>query len=302
MTNKIKVLIGVNLLLALAIGFSFFTFSTSTKTDGEAFFNLEDLSQLSKFVIDGHEIVKEDDGRWIMDGTIDIAPRKMGMLFQALQKVQTIEEKEGMPSAGKEIVIYIAGAPIFTGTIASESDAVSYGKKQGQVYSIEIPGQFVAIEEIFTPSSSEWRDKTLFRTSWRTLKKWSVVYNNNPENNIEITFKDPFYDVKGITELDSAAVYQYVTSLPRIQALYIENRASFVEDTVSKFRPFCQVKMEDLVTAYNTEVNIYPFDNKVFAYLPKTKEVTEIDPKNVQNLLVSWHFFDANDPRKKAQK
>ncbi|NME68535.1 hypothetical protein [Flammeovirga aprica] len=298
MTNRIKTLIGVNLLLIVAIGFSFVDFSTANKPENLTFFNIENLGDITQFDIDGHSIQKLEDGRWVMDQNIDLAPQKVGMLFQAVQQTKIIEAKGKSIDAGKEITIYISNIPVITAKIHSESDVASFGEINGQAYAVEVPGQFVNLEEIFSPSK-EWRDKTIFRTSWKTLKNFDLQYDRNPGNNVQMKFEGQFYSVKGVSEIDSAAVYQFITSLPKTKGSTFEVRNSFVEDTVSKFKPFCIVKMEDLVPAYDVEVGIYPFQNNVFAYFPNTKEVTEIDTKQIQDVLVSWHFFDANDPRKR---
>ncbi|KXX69946.1 hypothetical protein [Flammeovirga sp. SJP92] len=299
MTNRIKVLIGVNLLLIVAIGFSFVDFSTANKPENVAFFKVENLGDITQFDIDGHSIQKLEDGRWVMDEIVDLSPQKVGMLFQAIQQTKIIETKEKGLDKGKEVVIYISNIPVFNAKIQSESDAVSFGEIDGKTYAIEVPGQFVNLEKIFSPTEAEWRDKTIFRTSWKTLKSFDIQYDRNPENNVLITFGKQFYDVRGVDNLDSAAVYQFITALPNIKGNHFEVRESFIADTVSKYRPFSRVVLEELVKAYNVEVGIYPFENKVFAYFPKTKEVAEIDSKQIQDVLVSWHFFDANDPRKR---
>ncbi|MBD0401019.1 hypothetical protein [Flammeovirga sp. EKP202] len=299
MTNKIKVLVGVNLLLIAAIGFSFVDFSTASKPENLTFFKVEHLGDITQFDIDGHSIQKLEDGRWVMDQNIDLSPQKVGRLFQTIQQTRIVENKDRVIEGGKDVVIYISNVPVITAKIQSESDIVSYGEINGETYAIEIPGQFVNLEEIFSPTKAEWRDKTIFRTSWKTLKTFDLQYDRNPENNVLISFEDPFYNVIGVNILDSAAVYQFVSSLPKTQGSNFEVRNSFIADTVSKYKPFCKVKMEDLIPAYNVEVGIYPFQNKVFAYFPKTKEVAEIDTKQIQDVLVSWHFFDANDPRKR---
>lgn len=301
MTNKLKILIGVNLLLVLAIGFSFVNFSSSETKEKEAFFRVGNLGDITAFDIDGFTVSKLEDGRWVMNNNVDVSPQKVGLLFQALQQTQIVSEENKVLTNGKELTIYVANTPVFSAIIKSESDAVSYGTSNGQTFSIEVPGQFVNIEEIFSPDEKEWRDKTLFRTSWRTLKVFDMKFDRNPENNVLITFKDPFYDVKGIQALDSAAVYQFVSSLPNSKGSHFEQRTSFLQDTVSKYKPFCTIKMEDLNKEYNVNLAIYPFGNKVFAYFPDTKEVAEVDPQRIQDVLVSWHFFDANDPRKKQR-
>ncbi|WP_281613709.1 hypothetical protein [Flammeovirga sp. SubArs3] len=301
MTNKLKVLIGVNIILVSAIVFSVFSVFPLQSNDvkGKPFFNLADLSQVNQFDINGQSIVRLEDGRWVMNGKVDVSPIFVGRVFQAMQQTQIIENKKSMPTDGKDITVYVASTPVFTGSIASEGDVMAYGNRNGEIFSIEMPGQFLNLEELFDANEKDWRDKTVFRTSWRTLKNFELTYNRNPENDVNITFKDPFYSVQNVKALDSAAVYQFVTSLPRVQVDQYEVRNSFIEDTVKKYRPFCEIIMEDLVADYNAEVFIYPFDNKVFAYFPNSNEVGTLNTKVVQDLLVSWHFFDANDPRKK---
>lgn len=299
MTNKLKILVGVNLLLVIAIGFSFVDFSTKVERKQAVFFNIENLGDITQFDIDENTIKKLEDGRWVLNDKVDISPQKIGPLFQAIQQTEIVDQPAKELKEGTNIVVYISNIPVVNALIHSESDAASFGKINGQSYAIEIPGYFVNLEELFTPDNKEWRDKTIFRTSWKTLKSFDVSYDRNPENNVLISFQDPFYDIKGISNLDSAAVYQYVTSLPNLLGSTFEVRNSFIEDTVSKYKPFCFIKMEDMMPAYNVEVGIYPFDNKVFAYFPATKEITEVDTRKIQDVLVSWHFFDANDPRKR---
>ncbi|ANQ49361.1 hypothetical protein MY04_1987 [Flammeovirga sp. MY04] len=302
MTKRIKILIGVNLCLLLAIGFSFISLeSIGEKDKGTTFFSIMDLSVVDGFVLNGQQIQRTDDGRWLLNNKVDVAPRMIGNLFQAIQQTSIIQQSEAaLPTKGVEVKVQTGGATIFEGVIASSGDASSFGQKNGKTYQIEIPGQFINIEQLFDANTS-WRDKTVFRTSWKTLKSFSMNYRLNPENNVNILFKDPFYAVEDVTALDSAAVYQFISALPKLQVQEYRDGTQFYEDTVQKFKPFCEIEMSDMVPTYNTSFKVFPFDDNVFFYFPLTKEVGVLSPNQVQDMFVSWHFFDANDPRKRGK-
>ncbi|OHX66270.1 hypothetical protein [Flammeovirga pacifica] len=304
MTKKIKILIGVNLCLLAAIGLSFFTFDTSSnEKKGKPFFDLLDLSTVDGFVLNGIKIQREEDGRWLMNDKVDVAPRMIGNIFQAIQQTSIVKQSDAtLPTSGVEIKLTTSGATLFEGIISSSGDVATFGEKNGEVYQLEIPGQFINIEQIFDASEKSWRDKTVFRTSWRSMKSFGLHYTMHPENNVDILFKEPFYEVEGISQLDSAATYQFISALPKLQVKEYRDGTLFFQDTVQKFKPFCEIEMFDMVATYNTSFKVFPFDDNVFFYFPLTKEVGVLSPDQVQDMFVSWHFFDANDPRKKSMR
>lgn len=306
MTTKLKTLISINIVLLLAIAGSAFIGQQKQDLSSEkqSFFNLSELNSINKIVSGRNTLERQPTGNWQLNGKEGIAFDKIRTLLTVMNRMEV--KREISPSFQAEVQqkINTKGIPVqvysndilireFTVYAENESEALIQRKDQPP-YAVYIPGYFINIKDIFAVNN-DWLDKRLLKTTWKTMRQLQVMYAGQMKaNGFQISYNEQnqFYQVSNISKLDTAMLYQYVSSLGRLKYLSKSNSPS-LRDSLKQFRPFSKVNLEDQNKAYNISFEVYPLEKEVFVWDKEKDNIFEVNQKAMQDILVTPQLFDA---------
>ncbi|MEH0153976.1 hypothetical protein V6R21_07490 [Limibacter armeniacum] len=305
MISKLKILIALNsILLLLIVGTLLFEGQkTEIKHEVANEFVLPDTASINKIVSGRNVLERKPDGSWVLNGKYKASPAKVKTMMAVLQRVEIKRPLEGAYRKQVKEVAKQQGVrtQIYSNDILvrdflihadNETEAIMM-REGGEPFAVYIPGYFINVDEIFKVTESSWRDQRLLPTSWRTLKKLSVRYGGPmKQNSFDIHFdeENQFYKVAGIAEMDTAALYQYVSSLDRLRFNDVVERTT-LRDSLEAFSPFSKVTLEDL--SGEKSFDVYPTDKNVYVWLKNTDEIVTVSRQPMQDVLVTPQLFSA---------
>ncbi len=304
MTNRIKLLIAINVTLLAAVLFSLQSSrSSSTLKLGQQNFTLEDTSGVEKIVLGTNTLEKTGPQEWEVNGNYQVQPSRMQSLLAVLGRLQI---KRPVPEASLDSVNNLLqnadfSVEIYDGeenlvktySLAGKGDE-TYAKlaSEDEPYILYIPGYFVNIYELFNINEQAWRDKRVLYTTWRTLQSLEIDYTGDTENDLDIKFDSSFYKVARVERLDSAKLYTYIQQYQNFEVdAYVQN-AENLKQTLSETPPFCVVLLNDLYESRNNSLMVYPNDSTVYGIIEKSGELVRMNRNMLRNYLVSREEFE----------
>lgn len=303
MTKKIKYLIALNIILIAAISLSLKkNTASSTLNDIDTQFALADSSMAYRITLGSHTLAKGQDGAWTINDKYQVDERRVQSLLVLLQRISV---KRPVSEQMKENVIQElnqAGVTVQTLDINGQElqsfrmigkDEDTYASIEGSTpYLIHIPGISVKVSDWLDTEEVDWRNRQVIQTTWRTLKKLTVSYQNDTQNSFEVAFNNNFYNVPGVNQLDSAAVYDYLVRVQEFKASrFVSNRPNLA-DSLTALSPLCSISYQDLYTERDNSLHIYPTQQTLYGVLEKGKEVIEISPRALESIMVPKSQFE----------
>jgi len=257
-------LLVVNLLFFVSTG-------TSKSTVDIDRFAVRDTAAVQAIVISNdsfENVLQRSAGGWELNGTYKVDPYLRKVLFAVLSEVgvrRQLSREEvrqlwsARDSRGYWVQLqgvdsdpfYAIGNTQFTRTYFLASD------QEG--YEVEIPGYRDYIGGIFQLTTDQWRDRSLFKSSFNSLQSLSIDFMVGRD--LDIRFKDRFFEVAEVSLLDSGAVVDYLQRFNLLQANEIISPGKFARyDSLLSTKPMATLSVTDI--AWNK-----PFDMKVFPSL-----------------------------------
>ena len=304
MTNRIKLLIGINITLLAGVLFSLQSSrSNSTIQLSQQGFTLEDTLGIKKIVLGNNSLEKTGPNDWEVNSNFKVQPSRIQSLFAVLGRLQV---KRPVPEASLDSVNSLLNSTGFSVSVYNEEEQIlknfelagkgdeTYARLEGEQtpYIVYIPGYFVNIYELFNINEQEWRDKRVLYTTWRTLQNLQIDYINDEKNDVNISFDSSFYKVAGVQKLDSAKLYSYIQQYQNFEVDAFVQNAENLKQTLSKTQPFCVVLLNDLYESRNNSLMVYPNDSTVYGIVEKSSEVVRMNRNMLRNYLVSKQEFE----------
>ena len=304
MTKKAKLLLGLNILLLVAITIALQSpFSNSSTSSSSAQFAVADTSLVQQIQLGPKKLVKEKPNAWVLNDTYLASNRKIKLLIDVLAKLDIKRPLSGqeaekisnlIKAKGQTITIKDQqGQTIQSFRIYGEGEETYASLDGGEPYNIYIPGTYLNLYEWLAAPVTEWRNKQILQTSWRTLKGLSVSYIGDTENSFEIGFNEKFYEVKGVQKLDTAALYNYIVQYQDFRITQFLTQETELKEQLKEKTPFCTIAIQDLYEQRNDTLDIYPVGKDPVGYLRRSNELVALNPKSLESVLV---------PRKAFQK
>lgn len=288
MRKSNSILIGViGVLLAANLVLSFSKNRGTSVGYDEAQFALTDTSAVSSITIGEIDLRKKD--RWfIADFPAD--PAFVDHLLNVMSRVR-IKKPVGNAEGGTsvkvngELLFDFSSNATKTKTIFSKDDSA---------YEMEIPGFTDYVGGIFELNEDQWRDRLVFNGSWRTIQRISVDYQKTNDADFEIRFKDQFFEIEGVDQVDTTAVmnflnqFQYFQANERISPGRISSADSIVTTT-----PLAVLRIEDINYQEPLELRFFPSaqDQAYHLVLDQNGEMVAIDPPRTARILKSKSEF-----------
>ncbi len=297
MSKKLQLLALINLVLlaSIVISLTWKEDKASSKSEEIVLANLA-IDQIDKIVINQNEIVLSNRV-WQVNGRYTARPSKINTLLGILSSIEIKREisQETAQSISKEttpfsIQIYQENQPSSSFEIGTLGSEIWLKTEEGKEYFVYVPGFFFNLEDYFAVTETNWRDKRILNTSWQTLQSLSVNYTGDPSNSFKIIFDSTFYNVEGITRIDSAAVYNYIVLYEGFEIRnFITDQE--IEDSLSNIIPLCTIEVNDISKKRGGRLQIYPGPQSVYGKLSEKGELVELDPRLLRTFLVNRNFF-----------
>ena len=172
----------------------------------------------------------------------------------------------------------------------------TYASLEGseESYEIYIPGYNEYVGGIFELHPDQWRDRLVLNGSWRTIQNLEINYRDKAREDIIINFEEEFFEVAGVSSLDSTAVIDYLNQFQYFQANEWISKGRFMRyDSLSKMPPLATLKIETINTTDPIWVEIFPKINGESFHLAQTYDgsMMVIDQSRVKNILAKRTLF-----------
>lgn len=253
----------------------------------------------------GDQVLEKVKGKgWLLNNQMPVDEQMVRSLLSLMQQLEVKrpvpeEQRESIMNVfalnGIEVRVYQGDALTNSYLLAGdEEETYVMNTSDSEPYAVYIPGYFIKIRPLFDLVPDEWRDKTLLRLSWRTLKSFQINYTQTPDRNLQITFDDTFYRVENVEKLDSAKLYYYITDVARFKAEeFLQN--DILRDSIASTKPFCSLKMQDIKRPEPQVLDIYTIEPRIYGILHPENQLVRISPKALGSFLVSPQDFERRE-------
>ncbi|MCU0448575.1 MAG: hypothetical protein MUC97_01865 [Bernardetiaceae bacterium] len=308
MTPKIKLLVGV---IAAQVGLiAWLSLSgpgaPSAGSPSEALaFALADTAGVDQIGLGPNTLTKQGRG-WLINGRHPADGRLVAQLLEILVKV---EVKKPAPARLRDSLAKALAGPAHQLTILANGQPKqryqfggqgleSYGLAPSGPFANQpmvlfLPGQNLVLYQALQMPAAEWRDKVVLASNFNSLRRLELRYPAQPADDFVITPHQGFYQIEGITQLDSAMTYNYVNAYRRVEVVtYVERPG--LADSLKQAAPFATIHWQDINEQRDTQLNIYAnpqTPQRLYGVLARTGEVVGLDPRYFTKFLVRKKDF-----------
>jgi hypothetical protein len=323
---------------SIAVGLLWFTQrshttpSATTLIDADRKFKVEDAETIHKIFIakrSGETVTLErESDYWTYNGEYRASPSAMANVMRALTEVQMKFKPpnaavpnmvSNLASQGIKVELYDkAGEQLKSYYIggATPDERGTYMIMEGseQPYVVHIPTWGGNLRFRFTLTGDEWRDKTVFRTPLKDVKRVSVEYPKQQNNSFVLTKQGgeyqlaPFYDFSNlpIKTINRSMAEGYLAGYEQIGAEAFKNKYS-KQDSILQTIPFAtinvtlndgSVQQVSFYPIYEDEANIDPTtglkiaDSYVRRYFAKVnQDFLLVQHRVFKDLFWAYDFF-----------
>ena len=280
----------VFILLIAGVGYFIYQYSPSTLEKRESDFALKNIDDVTKIRLSdtkGNEVIlTKKDKKWIVNGQYEVNDMAKGLLFTAIQKVETNYRSpdNAEPVVMKDMAVlhnkceiylngndkpykvYYVGGPTADGQgtyMIMERDGVMAHHS----YVTHIPGVNTYLTARYFPDIDRWRSIWVYRDNDQTIQSLKVTYNRELQKSFEITrvANDSFViansDGQVLEQPKQRFIHQYLEFYNGLPLEIIKNKDTAARDTVTTAEPYCTITMkrkdktESTVIVYYIPVN-----------------------------------------------
>ncbi len=299
--NQILLLVSLALILLNFAGyFAAGSWRGNVDTDLFAVSDTSDIRSI-EFVGPEHNYsIARAENDWQVNGTHNIDASFRNILMAVLSRVQVKNRLGGafgeklLAKAGQEgVLVKVNGSAIFR-VLGNATKTRTYfvDASGAQVFEVNIPGYRDFIGSIFQLTPTQWRERTLFAGSARTIQKLSIDYPADPD--LTVTYNGDFFDVDRVAVVDTAALENYLDQFVRLQANERIDLGRFPQyDSLSKTTPRAILQIESL-TGEPVRLNIFDRLGRDRFHLVQDQqgELTVFEARRINALLKKPDYFD----------
>ncbi len=295
------------LLLALANVAVFFAGGVSGTSVRADRFAIRDTAALKQVIIRSDEfenVLERGEDDWTLNQTYGVDSYLRKVLFAVLNQVavrrqlspdETSRLWAEVKDRGQEVTLVGDSERSFSVIGNGKFTRTFFLVDPEEGYEVEITGYRDYVGGIFQLTTDQWRDRTLFRSSFHSLHTLQIEYSDGAA--LDIRFDDQFFDIAGVATLDTAALVDYIEGLNVLQANEIIPEGKFARyDSLSRTTAAATITAEDI--GWNK-----PFSLKIFPVLPgegihltvsNDGTMAVFEAAKIQRLLVRPSDFEAS--------
>ena len=173
----------------------------------------------------------------------------------------------------------------------NENKTVSYmmATDENQSYIMGIPGYGSYIAGIFEIPTSDWRDRLILSTNWRSLQRLKINYADYPEYNLEIRFKFNFLGIEGVEQLDTTRMMNFIEGFNYLQAdKYLSPGQNAKYDSLLRTPETVSMSIQDIDTKNSKTIKFFPLlpkDEMMLAYIKEDEQMALFQTERIQGLF-----------------
>jgi hypothetical protein len=296
-----NILLGVLLvvLILISIGLSFWEKGSGIKRIDTDLFVIENIDPIDRIVItnpDEEIDCRAFSGGFMINDQFVMDQDLLSVLAAVLQRVRVQRPVAGseqqeiankIKETGSHIELY-QGSQLLSSFWAGGDEFAQnsyFATEDGQVYLVYLPGYHNYVSGLFGLPLASWRSRTIFHNTWRSLLSFSFQDFKNPENDFQINYQDPFFEVSGVQQLDSNNVINYLQQL-------ISLKASALVDTSYQGSPWLEQTTTDIDPAKNQALTFYGDSNQSAILGKSGAQYFTFSRSAVEPILKNSQFFE----------
>ncbi len=146
-------------------------------------------------------------------------------------------------------------------TGGNTTKTVSYMMDQEEAipHVVTIPGYSSFVAGLFALDEGDWRQKEIFKSTRNSFKSLRLVVERTKTTPLDVVTKGQFFEVKGIQQVDTNSLYDYLQQTINLQVDEYIAKGNFQDyDSLAKLEPEYSLYLEDYNASLNRSVAIYP--------------------------------------------
>lgn len=260
-------------LLILSVILHFAGKKKTISATNKALFSIADTTQIQSLNInaDGQNIaVVRGENQWMLNDKYKADPQLIYLFQRILQAVETQRPvsqsnfdviRSELETTGQKVEITMADGStrtFYVGGSQAKTTAYFANEDLSQIFIVVIPGYKTYVSGIFELTLNQWRDRTLFNSSWRTLQNLNIDYNQQNKQDLDISFDGQFLSVKDVNNLDTAAMMNYLQPLENFQLNDYLEQGSFPRyDSLLATTPLAKITVRDIDESNNLDLTVF---------------------------------------------
>ena len=250
------------LVLAIASFWFFSSKQTNSVLVEPTLFKPEDATKIDHITLasaNGKISLDLNGTHWTINNKYDADGQLIKLLFATLDKAepkrpvsnnQLDSVNAWLSKTGVEVKLY-EGENIIASFRAggnSQKTEAYFQKSAGLIpYVMSIPGYRLYVSYILELDENGWRDKRIFNFNWRNFKSLQMIVPSDPTQNFEVSFKDQFFGINGITSVDTTKLNDYLDAVSLLTAeQFIMPGFSKVYDSLFNTKPAFRLEVTDI--------------------------------------------------------
>jgi hypothetical protein len=257
-----RLLISLIGLTLLSVCFYFFANKNNQIEVDTSLFKLKEEANINRVVIEsptGKVTLEFNGTRWSVNNNYEADRQLIKLLFATLEKAEPkrpvangqLNSIDSILSKNGVTVNLFEGENLIQSFRAGGNEQKTeayFQKSMGQPsYVMVIPGYRIYVSYIFELDESGWRDKRIFNFNWRNFKGLNMTVEDDPSQSFSVSFKDQFFGIAGIAEVDTTKLNDYLDAISLLSAeQYIMPGFSSTYDSLLKTAPFFRIEVSDI--------------------------------------------------------
>ncbi|MDP4680949.1 MAG: DUF4340 domain-containing protein [Cyclobacteriaceae bacterium] len=304
--TKLAIILAGLILISILISFS--GRQEKRQSFDPLMFTVRDTTAVESVVIAGNATIelKRVEGRWRLNDEFEADFNMIEVLKSILSQVKVkrpvakLNQDDivnDLKQSGRSVTVnYKDGSTYSFVAGGNSSKKDSYYLRDDLAYLVEIPGYNNYISGIFELTKNQWRDRVLFTTTWRSLQSLNINFTASKEE-LEIFFNQKFLAVKGVDQLDTTSLMNYMEQFQYFQINDFLEKGKYEKyDSLLQTEHMAILTIKDIDQTKNRKLNVYPLIKGESFYLltDEKEEMMVIDSKRMNNLLSKKDQFISN--------
>src|SRR6478609_4042901 len=259
--NK-RLLVSFVCLALLSAAFYFLGNASSGIEVDTTLFKLDEEANVNRVVLESSEgkVNLDFNGtRWQVNKNYEADRQLIKLLFATLEKAvpkrpvsnSQLDSVNSMISRKGVTVSLYEDEKLIQSFRAGGNDKKSeayFQQSAGQpAYLMSIPGYRLYVSYILELDENGWRDKRIFNFNWRNFKNLNMLVPRDPSQNFEVSFKDQFFGISGISVVDTTKLNDYLDAVSLLNAdQFIKPGFSDLYDSLLRTPASFRIEVKDI--------------------------------------------------------
>lgn len=259
--NK-RLLISFIGLTLMCVFFYFFTKSSNQNDIDTSLFRLDEGTNINRIELTSaaSKVTLNFNGaKWTVNNNYEADRQLIKLLFATLEKAEPkrpvstsqLDSVNSMISKDGVTVNLYEGENLIQSFRAGGNQHKTEAYFQKSIdqppYVMIIPGYRLYVSYILELDENGWRDKRVFNFNWRNFKRLNMIVPGDPKQNFEVSFKDQFFGITGMTEVDTTKLNDYLDAVSLLTAdQFIKPGFSVLYDSLIKTEASFRIEVRDI--------------------------------------------------------